>query len=171
MPLSLALRVQVLLQVPKVRSFPRLRLKRLIISNSWASLSSTTKTTTTSQITRLLYQATTLECSEKSLGEYTSARWLWNEKEQLRRRRISFNVTELVEVAVKATGSNSCVNLTKLPEGNFNKVFLMVMDDGKEIIAKLPNPNAGRSHFTTASEVATMDYVRAQSLLEPAVLL
>ena len=35
------------------------------------------------------------------------------------------------------------------------------MDDGKEVIAKLPNPNAGRAHFTTASEVATMDYVRS----------
>lgn len=35
----------------------------------------------------------------------------------------------------------------------------MKMDDGKEVVAKLPNPNAGRPHFTTASEVATMEYV------------
>jgi hypothetical protein len=28
------------------------------------------------------------------------------------------------------------------------------MDNGKEVIAKIPNPNAGLSHFTTASEVA-----------------
>ncbi|KAH9868328.1 hypothetical protein J1614_007400 [Plenodomus biglobosus] len=34
------------------------------------------------------------------------------------------------------------------------------MDDGRELIAKLPNPNAGAPHLTTASEVATMDYVR-----------
>ncbi|KAF2995261.1 hypothetical protein E8E13_003826 [Curvularia kusanoi] len=34
------------------------------------------------------------------------------------------------------------------------------MDDGRELIAKIPNPNAGRAHYTTASEVATMDYVR-----------
>src|SRR5690348_16121489 len=32
------------------------------------------------------------------------------------------------------------------------------MNDGRELIAKLPNPNAGRQHFTTASEVATMDF-------------
>lgn len=70
----------------------------------------------------------------------------------------------LVMVAVKATGSKSCANITKLPEGNFNKVFLITMDDGIEIIAKLPNPNAGRPHFTTASEVATMDYVCVQLL-------
>jgi hypothetical protein len=30
----------------------------------------------------------------------------------------------------------------------------------KEVIAKIPNPNAGRPHLTTASEVATMDYIR-----------
>ncbi|KAI3120539.1 hypothetical protein CBS147326_9423 [Penicillium roqueforti] len=34
----------------------------------------------------------------------------------------------------------------------------MCMDDGQEIIAKVPNPNAGVPHFTTASEVATMDF-------------
>ena len=41
----------------------------------------------------------------------------------------------------------------------FNKAFLMSMDDGQEVIAKVPNPNAGVAHFTTASEVATMDFV------------
>lgn len=39
------------------------------------------------------------------------------------------------------------------------------MDDGREVIAKLPNPNAGRPYFTTASEVATMDFVWPASLL------
>lgn len=39
------------------------------------------------------------------------------------------------------------------------------MNDGNEVIAKVPNPNAGRPHFTTASEVATMDFVRYSSLL------
>ena len=33
------------------------------------------------------------------------------------------------------------------------------MNDGKEVIAKVPNPNGGRPPFTTASEVATMDFV------------
>ncbi|GAD96652.1 phosphotransferase family protein [Paecilomyces variotii No. 5] len=34
------------------------------------------------------------------------------------------------------------------------------MDDGREIVAKIPNPNARREFFTTASEVATMDFMR-----------
>ncbi|KAJ5964487.1 Aminoglycoside phosphotransferase [Penicillium vulpinum] len=33
------------------------------------------------------------------------------------------------------------------------------MADGSQVVGKVPNPNAGRAHFTTASEVATMDFV------------
>lgn len=34
------------------------------------------------------------------------------------------------------------------------------MDNGAEVFAKLPNPNAGPAHFTVASEVATRELVR-----------
>ncbi|GLI77600.1 hypothetical protein PoHVEF18_005891 [Penicillium ochrochloron] len=40
----------------------------------------------------------------------------------------------------------------------FNKAFLMSMDDGYEVVAKVPIPNASTPHFTTASEVTTMDF-------------
>lgn len=95
----------------------------------------------------------TLDCDEDSVYRYTSGRWLWNEKEQFSRRYVKFNLAELVKIATQATGSMSCVEVQKLPEGNFNKVFLLTMNDGKEVIAKLPNPNAGPQYFATASEV------------------
>lgn len=47
----------------------------------------------------------------------------------------------------------------KFREGEHNKVFLLVLDNGAEVVAKIPNPNAGPPHYTTASEVATMDFV------------
>lgn len=100
------------------------------------------------------------DCDEDSIYHYTSGRWLWNEKEQLSRRYVKFNLAELVQIATHATGSKSFVEVQKLPEGNFCKVLLLKTEDGKEVIAKLPNPNAGSQYFTTASEVATMDYVR-----------
>ncbi|OAL71125.1 hypothetical protein A7D00_4788 [Trichophyton violaceum] len=34
------------------------------------------------------------------------------------------------------------------------------MDNGREVVAKVPNPNASIPRFTTASEVATMDFAR-----------
>lgn len=47
----------------------------------------------------------------------------------------------------------------KYREGQYNKAFLLTFNDGTDVVAKLPNPNAGPNVLTTASEVATMDYV------------
>lgn len=68
-------------------------------------------------------------------------------------------MNELARIAAESVGSKSCRNVEKYQEGQYNKVFLVTTEDGKEVIAKVPQPNAGRPHFTTASEVATMDYV------------
>ena len=71
-----------------------------------------------------------------------------------------FDLQELMSATARALRSAACVQVEKLSEGNFSKAFLLTMDDGKQAVARLPNPNAGRPHFSTASEVATMDFVR-----------
>lgn len=95
---------------------------------------------------------------------YTSGRWLWDEQQQLQDRYHVFNVAELQRVAAKSVGSKSCASMTKLAEGRYNKDFRLVMNDGKVVIARLPNPNAGPSFYATASEVATMEFVRVPSV-------
>lgn len=95
----------------------------------------------------------------EALNRFTSGRWLWNEQQQLDCRYVNFDLSTLLQLAASAIGSRSCTEVLKISEGQYNKVFQLTMDDGREIIAKLPNPNAGRPHFTTASEVATMDFV------------
>lgn len=102
---------------------------------------------------------TTEDGNLEQLYKYTGGRWLWNEKEQFARRYVEFDLSGLAHVSTQALGACDCVSVTKLPEGNFSKTFLVTMDDGRELVAKLPNPNAGRPHLTTASEAATMDYV------------
>jgi len=106
-----------------------------------------------------------IDGDEQSFCRYTSGHWLWDEPAQLSRRYVSFNMAELAKIAAQSIGASSCVEIKKVPEGNFNKTFLLTMSDGKEVIAKVPNPSAGRAHFTTASEVATMDFVRDSSHL------
>ncbi|KGO73228.1 Aminoglycoside phosphotransferase [Penicillium italicum] len=69
-------------------------------------------------------------------------------------------MNELAMVAAESVGSRECVNIEKLPDGMFNKTFQFTMANGAEVVGKVPNPNAGQAHFTTASEVATMDFVR-----------
>ncbi|KAH7364833.1 kinase-like domain-containing protein [Rhexocercosporidium sp. MPI-PUGE-AT-0058] len=100
------------------------------------------------------------DCDVAQFYKYTSGRWLWNEQYHLSRRYVEFDLPGLLHVSAQAIGASSCVKVEKLPEGNFSKVFLITMDDDRELIAKLPNPNAGQPHFMTASEAATMDYVR-----------
>lgn len=43
-------------------------------------------------------------------------------------------------------------------EGGFHKALLMTLENGREIVAKIPCPNAGIPVYFTASEAATLDY-------------
>ncbi|KKK14208.1 phosphotransferase enzyme family protein [Aspergillus ochraceoroseus] len=93
------------------------------------------------------------------LFSYTSGRWLWDEAAQLRKRYQPFNVEELKETAARSVNAKFCVKLTKLPEGSYNKAFLLTMDNELQVIAKIPNPYIPQK-FITASEVATLDFLR-----------
>ena len=61
--------------------------------------------------------------------------------------------------------------MTKLAKGGFNKVFKLVMDNNRVVIARIPNPNVGRVDRVIASKVATMEFVRARGLLLSATTL
>lgn len=52
------------------------------------------------------------------------------------------------------------VKILKLLEGDYNKVFLLTMDNGDQVIARLPNPNAGSNFYTIASEIATRRFIQ-----------
>ncbi|RDW93697.1 phosphotransferase family protein [Aspergillus mulundensis] len=91
--------------------------------------------------------------------KFTRGRFIVNEVENLRKREIRFDMNSLARVAADSVGAARCTAIKKYPDGMYNKAFLMSMDDGQEVVAKVPNPNAGVPHFTTASEVATMDFV------------
>ncbi|KAI9376025.1 kinase-like domain-containing protein [Aspergillus egyptiacus] len=119
------------------------------------------KRTFTSRGTRPSSEGMGGEPSEvEQLFRYTSGRWLWDEEQQLKDRYKSFNVSQLQSVAAQALGAKACNSISKLAEGGFNKVFRLQMDDGRSILARIPNPNAGPAFYTTASEVATMEFAR-----------
>ena len=104
-----------------------------------------------------------LNCSEYDSGLETASRY------------VEFNVDEIQNVACAAVGAQRCVMFKKLGEGmhvafcvsislcfigSYNKVFALNFDNGVEVIARLPTPLAGAPFFTTASEVATLEFVR-----------
>ncbi|KAJ5102220.1 hypothetical protein NUU61_004442 [Penicillium alfredii] len=84
----------------------------------------------------------------------------YNETEQLRPRYVKFDPVALQRVAANAVGRDRCLLITKLAEGGFNKIFLLATDDGREDIARIPIPIAGSPHYTTAREVATINFLR-----------
>jgi hypothetical protein len=90
---------------------------------------------------------------------FTKGRFLRNEENEMSLRHVRFDMNALARIAVNAAGSRSCMDVEKYPDGMFNKVFLMTMEDGKQVVAKVPSRNAGPARLTTASEVATMDFV------------
>ncbi|KAE8355824.1 kinase-like domain-containing protein [Aspergillus coremiiformis] len=93
---------------------------------------------------------------------YTRGRFLFNEAQEMSIRYVNFNMNELIKRATESVGLTSaqCSRVEKFPDGMFNKTFLFTMHDGTQVVGKVPNPNAGRAYYTTASEVATMDFAR-----------
>lgn len=106
----------------------------------------------------------------KNFHSYTRGRSVCDEALNMAKRYVNFDIHELQKVAAQAIKSESCVGVEKLPEGSNNKTFLMTMNDGTQVVAKLPNPYGGRPHFSTATEVATIDYV-SQLVLSERLLL
>lgn len=74
-------------------------------------------------------------------------------------RTIRFNINELARVAATSINAEKCVGIKNCPDGQYNKVYVFQMNDGREVVGKVPCPNVGLPHFAIASEVATMDFV------------
>ncbi|KAE8151707.1 kinase-like domain-containing protein [Aspergillus avenaceus] len=88
----------------------------------------------------------------------TSRRWMYADR--LNERYVKFRPRELQRIAGEALEQDCCPDIAKLAEGGFNKVFILQAKNGREVIARIPTPVAGPAHYTTASEVATMDFLR-----------
>lgn len=90
------------------------------------------------------------------LFRYTNGRFLVDERRQLEIRYLNFNLDALCEAAVRT--EQSPIQGVEKMEGGFSKAFLMKRQNGTEVVAKLPCRNAGPITFTTASEVAVLEY-------------
>ncbi|OJZ91270.1 hypothetical protein ASPFODRAFT_68133 [Aspergillus luchuensis CBS 106.47] len=100
--------------------------------------------------------------NKNEIFRYQRYKWLSRDCKHLAARYRDFNLDNLLEAVVQATGRDGtqCVKVLKCLEGQYNKAFVLTMINGEELVARLPNPNAGPSFYTTASEVATRHFVR-----------
>jgi aminoglycoside phosphotransferase (APT) family kinase protein len=117
------------------------------------------------------YHSLSRELNNDSLFSYTSGRYLFNEELRMKERYVKFNV-EALKTAVSASLAHqhgSVTNIFKLAEGDFNRVFTLTMEDGFEVIAKMPYHIAAPEYFATASEAATLAFLRSKGVPVPKV--
>ncbi|KAH7074447.1 kinase-like domain-containing protein [Paraphoma chrysanthemicola] len=102
-------------------------------------------------------------------SEYTSGRRIYNEAKRFVERRLVFGVAELKHLAARAIKreASHVEGLYKLAEGGFNRIFEVRMKDGTPILARLPYPSTLTRRLAVASEVATIDFVRAHGVPVP----
>lgn len=106
----------------------------------------------TTKILIILLNFTDLQYGQ-DLFNYTRGRFVRNEEHEMSQRHIRFKVNELARCGAEAVGAKTCVGLGQYPDGMCNKSMLLTMDDGSRVVAKIPNPNAGLPHFTTAAKL------------------
>ncbi|KAG5961171.1 hypothetical protein E4U57_007828 [Claviceps arundinis] len=93
------------------------------------------------------------------LFSFTSGRFVENEEHELAQRYRVFDFNEHARRAARVVQADRCLSIEKFPDGLYNRILLLTMDNGKEVVAKIPNLNFPRPHLTIASEVATMKFV------------
>ncbi|KAF2280805.1 uncharacterized protein EI97DRAFT_409041 [Westerdykella ornata] len=106
---------------------------------------------------------------QSSLFSYTSGRYLFNEAKRLEDRHVVFHVAGLKLAAETAVENKhgQVRSLEKRAEGGFNRVFLLTFEDGFELIAKVPYRLAKPDYYTTASEAATLPFLRLKGIPVP----
>ena len=95
---------------------------------------------------------------DKEVFKYTNGRFLVDEEHQLSKRYVRFDIDRLCDLVASVGEHPSSVCKFEKMEGGFHKALLMTLENGQEVIAKIPCPNAGVPVYSTASEAATLEY-------------
>lgn len=97
---------------------------------------------------------------------YTTGRWINRDKLQREARYLKFDFPALCKKAVNACPGATKVIRYEKKEGGFNRVFILYLDNGERVVARVPFRIAGPRRLTTNSEVATMAYGIIESVLK-----
>ncbi|EER45818.1 phosphotransferase enzyme family protein [Histoplasma capsulatum var. duboisii H88] len=103
------------------------------------------------------------------LFSYSLGRFLYNEQMRLQERYVEFDVAALKDVVSTHTGRGNVVDFVKLSEGGFNRVFLLTLEDGFKTVVKIPYNFLVPKKYATASEVATLAFLRQKGIPVPDV--
>lgn len=89
---------------------------------------------------------------------YTTGRWLNHDNLRREARYVQFNFPALCKKVVDTCPGATKVIRYQKKEGGFNRVFILYLDNGERVVARMPFRIAGPPRLATNSEVATMAY-------------
>ncbi|ROW04488.1 hypothetical protein VMCG_05038 [Cytospora schulzeri] len=95
--------------------------------------------------------------------EYTNGRWLRADAAQRDARRVKFDFPALCQKAISSAPGAKGILKCSMVEGNFNRAFILRLDNGTKVVARVPFSIAGPPRLVTNSEVATMAYLREKT--------
>ncbi|KAF2007627.1 hypothetical protein P154DRAFT_383617, partial [Amniculicola lignicola CBS 123094] len=99
---------------------------------------------------------------EHTFYNYTSGRWLYNERLRLSERRRRFDIHELCQAVANSVGrsTDDITTFAKIAEGGSYRIFEATFQDRMNVIVRLPYPSTVPREYGIVSEVATMEYLR-----------
>ncbi|KAM5444084.1 hypothetical protein MferCBS31731_000601 [Microsporum ferrugineum] len=121
--------------------------------------------------TSLVQRRVPVTCRGKPIGheeifQYNNGRFLVDEEYQYAKRYIRFNIDKLCDLVASVVGNGiSSVSKIDKMEGGFHKALLMTLENGIEVVAKIPCPHAGLPMYSTASEAAVLEFVRTHTTI------
>lgn len=90
---------------------------------------------------------------------YTSGRWLRLDDAHQKSRHIDFDFPALLQKAVDASpGATGVLDYEEKLEGGYNRAFVLRLDNGARVVARIPFRHSGPPILATNSEVATIAY-------------
>ncbi|KAL6705518.1 hypothetical protein ACN47E_006635 [Coniothyrium glycines] len=140
-------------------------LRRELITARQTALYSTRKTLQADKV------SSAISDPEHTFYNYTSGRWLYNERLRLSERRRHFDIRALYHAVAKSV-SRSTDDITafaKVAEGGSYRIYEATFHDGMDVIVRLPYPCTVPREYGIISEVATMEYLRLHGVPIPKV--
>lgn len=102
---------------------------------------------------------------------FASGGWLHQDELQREARRIDSNFQELCLKRLAACPGAHIIKDIQKVEGGFNRCFILEIDNGTKVVAKIPTSLAGPHSIMASSEVATMQLGNVAAPIHRAILL
>ncbi|KAG6901098.1 hypothetical protein C0995_000799 [Termitomyces sp. Mi166 len=93
----------------------------------------------------------------------------YNDALRHKERKVAFDVDGLCQLAAESVNQSptDVVSISKLAEGGFNRILVIALRDGQQVVARVPYPMTVPDYYAVASEVATIEYQRSCGIPVP----